>query len=181
ERDEEIDLEDIPQGAAREYKMMAGLKPSLFTTEVSKHATLGLNAYAQASSPIRRYLDLINQRQILAVLRGKKPPYTVEDLQRIILYTEPLLSQALNASRQSKRFWLLEYLRRRKKSGNDLIEGVVLRNDLRWPLVQLDEVFLKTPVRIETSKVKVGDKIKLKLLSVEPRNDYLKVTTCVKI
>lgn len=43
------------------------------------HAGLGLAAYCHASSPLRRYADLLNQRIIKALLVGKRPlPTTVE-------------------------------------------------------------------------------------------------------
>jgi exoribonuclease R len=43
------------------------------TADSVAHEALGLDAYAYASSPIRRYADIINQRAIKAVLLGKGP------------------------------------------------------------------------------------------------------------
>ena len=44
------------------------------TADSVAHEALGLDAYAYASSPIRRYADIVNQRAIKAVLLGKEPP-----------------------------------------------------------------------------------------------------------
>lgn len=46
------------------------LGPSLFSTVASPHTSLGLLAYSQATSPIRRYGDLLVHQQIKAALRS---------------------------------------------------------------------------------------------------------------
>jgi len=43
------------------------------TADSVAHEALGLDAYAYASSPIRRYADIVNQRAIKAALLGKQP------------------------------------------------------------------------------------------------------------
>jgi exoribonuclease R len=48
------------------------------TADSVAHEALGLDAYAYASSPIRRYADIINQRAIKAVLLGKEPSQQVQ-------------------------------------------------------------------------------------------------------
>ena len=42
----------------------------------SPHWGLGLPCYTFATSPIRRYLDLVIHRQLLAVVSGHPPIYT---------------------------------------------------------------------------------------------------------
>jgi len=44
------------------------------------HYGLNLPAYMHATSPIRRYADLVNQRQIKAFFKGDKLPHTREDI-----------------------------------------------------------------------------------------------------
>ncbi len=46
-------------------------KYSAATPDTDGHASLGLEAYTHASSPLRRYADLLNQRAIHAILEGK--------------------------------------------------------------------------------------------------------------
>lgn len=45
------------------------------STHPKAHAGLGLEAYVQISSPLRRYADLVLGRQLRAALRGEAPPY----------------------------------------------------------------------------------------------------------
>jgi exoribonuclease-2 len=57
-----------------------------------KHSGLGLNAYVTATSPIRKYFDLVTQRQVRAVL-GLEEPYSTEDIDAIIQALEPPMSR----------------------------------------------------------------------------------------
>jgi dsRNA-specific ribonuclease len=47
------------------------------------HAHLGLDAYAHFTSPIWRYVDLVNQRCLLAAISGSRPAYQLLDLEKI--------------------------------------------------------------------------------------------------
>ena len=42
------------------------------------HQGLGVPQYAWSSSPLRRAVDLLNQRQLIAVLRGEPAPYPAQ-------------------------------------------------------------------------------------------------------
>ena len=56
--------------AAGLYRVQSGGKVKM-STRPGEHQGLGLTHYLWASSPLRRYSDLVNQRQILAVVRGR--------------------------------------------------------------------------------------------------------------
>ncbi|HIW62122.1 MAG TPA: RNB domain-containing ribonuclease [Candidatus Stackebrandtia excrementipullorum] len=44
------------------------------------HQGLNLSTYTHATSPLRRYADLVNQRMLLACVDGEAPPYTADEL-----------------------------------------------------------------------------------------------------
>jgi exoribonuclease-2 len=46
------------------------------TTSAMAHQGLGISHYAWASSPLRRYVDLMNQWQLVALLDGQVPPFS---------------------------------------------------------------------------------------------------------
>ncbi len=46
------------------------------TTSAMAHLGLGISHYAWTSSPLRRYVDLVNQWQLLALLDGQAPPFS---------------------------------------------------------------------------------------------------------
>lgn len=77
------------------------------------HAGIGLEFYAQLSSPIRRYADLVLQRQILASLVNPiVPQYQTEELLTILANAEAADTEAKDLERRSKRYWALRYLER---------------------------------------------------------------------
>lgn len=47
-----------------------------FSLHAEGHEGLGVSAYAWMSSPLRRYVDLLNQWQLAAAVAGRRPPFT---------------------------------------------------------------------------------------------------------
>jgi len=45
------------------------------TTAPDPHVGLGVDQYAWSSSPLRRYVDLVNQRQLISLVQGSDPVY----------------------------------------------------------------------------------------------------------
>jgi exoribonuclease II len=72
---------DDPLYALRARRRFA---PANVTVEPARHHGVGADAYVQATSPLRRYADLVNQRQIAAVAAGAKPPHVHADLERLV-------------------------------------------------------------------------------------------------
>ena len=70
-------LLDIEQVRARVYLV---LNRARYSPLLQGHWGLNLPAYLHGTSPIRRYADLLNQRQLVAHLEGRPVPCTVEDL-----------------------------------------------------------------------------------------------------
>ncbi len=59
------------------------LERARYAPTVAGHFGLNLPAYLHATSPLRRYADLVNQRILAAVLREEPLPYTSRDLETI--------------------------------------------------------------------------------------------------
>lgn len=49
------------------------------STVAAPHQGLGVAQYMWSSSPLRRYVDMVNQRQIIAMLRDEEPTYPKND------------------------------------------------------------------------------------------------------
>jgi len=134
-----------------------GIQPGL-------HAGLGLPAYAQATSPLRRYQDLALNRQIAAVLAGGTPAYEAPDLQRIAAGTERAELEGRRAERASESYWLLRYLEGRV---GEEVEGTVVEVDPA-PIVLLDETLLEERVPA-LAGLPLGARVRLRVERVNPR------------
>jgi exoribonuclease-2 len=81
-------------------------------TPSGPHSALALPSYTQATSPIRRYHDLLVHHQIKAHLRGESPPFTVDKLSALVCELEPRVQAIHRLIHYSHRYWLLRYLER---------------------------------------------------------------------
>jgi len=92
------------------FRQRRKLLPLYLDTDPNPHSGLGLDLYTQATSPIRRYLDIVVQRQISSFLMGKGPVYNVEKLEEIRTAIEPLVKNLAMVKRNRTRYWTLKFL-----------------------------------------------------------------------
>ena len=98
-------------------------------THAAPHAGLGVAQYAWCTSPLRRYVDLVNQRQVIAVLTGRTPPYTGSDADLFAVLSAFDAKYEAYADFQSRmeRWWCLRWL---QQEGLTRVEAVVTRDDM---------------------------------------------------
>jgi len=171
-------IDSIPEGPAREYASRGFMKRSEIVSNPANpnalfHASLGLQFYTQVTSPIRRYLDLCGQRQLVALIENRPPPYSTETLDRLNLDLGESLGKVHSISRETKRYWILEYLRFMMKEKENLF-GVVIRNDHRGTLIEIEDFGFNHGIRPPTQPP-LGSKVLLEMTSVNPRNDILRL------
>lgn len=82
------------------------------TTVPAKHQGLGVAQYIWSSSPLRRYIDLINQRQLIAMVSKKPAPYAAnsEALLGAMRSFELAYEAYNNFQRGMEKYWCLRYL-----------------------------------------------------------------------
>lgn len=170
-----LEQQEAPEGPAKDFSVRSKLKKSTVAFEPQQHAGLGLSAYIQATSPIRRYLDLCHQRQFISYLRSSKPWVSRDELAEILHSVDVHLQAANVASRETRRYWLMRYLEQRERSKP--IIGTVVRLDLKTPLVELDEVYFSVFARVPKG-TKLGDRLSFKITSIDPRGDVLRLENC---
>ncbi len=79
--------------AVRNTFIKTNITKSIVSAKPLKHFGLGLNSYVQATSPIRRYLDLLVQRQTYNFI-DKLPLLSKEEIASEIDNAKPLLNEA---------------------------------------------------------------------------------------
>ena len=98
------ELERIPDGPARDAAVQRCLSRGVQGTTPLPHFSLGLEAYVQATSPIRRYSDLLVHRQLIASLEDQVP-LTNDQLADVINELDNPMRQAVQISREDQRHW----------------------------------------------------------------------------
>ena len=139
----------------------AGIQPGA-------HHALGLDAYVQVTSPLRRYQDFAMHRQLAAVLAGKPPHYDAAAMQLILAATERAESEGRRAERSMDRYFTLRWLER---SIGATVTAVVV-DVVPRPIVVLDETLLEQPCPALVG-ASTGDRVRLKVERVNPRADVL--------
>lgn len=169
--EEDMEANKIPTGPALDFFMRNQLKRSETLTRPKPHTGLGLKAYTQATSPIRRYLDLVAQRQLFSFLQGLKT-LNESEIKKIIEEVSEPITKANLTSRESKRFWLLKYLEKMSDK-RKTIHGTIVRIVSKTPLIELEEIFITVPVKIKEPIL--GERKEFKIVKVIPRRDYVKL------
>ena len=105
------------------------------TTAAAPHEGLGVDCYAWSSSPLRRYVDLVNQWQLIAHLRNEPPPFTAKSAEFLAALRDFELTYAAYADfqRGMENYWCLRWLRQRQ-------ESAVTARVLRESLVRLEQL-----------------------------------------
>lgn len=98
---------------AQTYTQMLALRKTMrrsqYRTVADPHGGLGLPAYVQTTSPLRRYLDLVVHQQLRAYLRGD-PLLSQADILARIGATEAINGSLREAENKSNTHWTLIYL-----------------------------------------------------------------------
>jgi exoribonuclease-2 len=170
--------EDIIEGPAREYFRRGLMKRSVISTSPLPHYGLAAPAYVQITSPIRRFLDLVNQRQLSNQLTGEGQLLNSLELRELLELCESRLDEANSIQRQRSRYWFLRYFEQQRISE---VTGVIIRADEQRPLVELDDFQTILPFQ-QSKKVgefanretsRLGTRIKLKVQKLSARDDKL--------
>jgi len=138
-----------------------------------KHSGLGLNAYVTATSPIRKYFDLVTQRQVRAFF-GLEEPYSTEDVDAIIQALESPMSHVARLQTGRQRYWLLKYLEQRV---GQKAEAIVLVRRRHSYQVLLTDYMLECDLAINGfSDLKSEDLVQVTLQKVDARKDLITLT-----
>lgn len=131
------------------YRSQASLAPGMkvrMGTKVAPHAGIGVKAYAWSTSPLRRYVDLVNQWQIIACARHGKTaalaaPFKPKDanLFAVISGFDAAYTAYNGFQNGMERFWTLKHL---QQTGATELTATLIKDNL----VRADSLPLVMPV-----------------------------------
>jgi len=108
------------------YRNQRGIKTRM-EVEPGSHEWLGVSHYAWSSSPLRRFTDLANQRQLVALLRGEEAPYSRDELAAAAREFETAYEAYAEHQRHLERYWCLRWIAQEGLEGAD---AAVVRDEL---------------------------------------------------
>ncbi len=110
------------------YRVQSSGKVRL-SVHAEMHEGLGVSSYSWMTSPLRRYVDLVNQWQLVAGLRGQRPPFArnSESLLAALRAFEVTTAGYDEHQRALEHYWCLRWLAQERVTE---IEGTVLRENL---------------------------------------------------
>ncbi len=156
------------------YRSQASLAPGVkvrMGTKALPHAGIGVKSYAWATSPLRRYVDLVNQWQIIACVRHGKTaalaaPFKPKDadLFSIISSFDGAYSAYNGYQAGMERFWTLQYLQQNEITE---IEATVFKEGPGGSfLVRADALPLVLPV-LGAQNLPRGARVRVKLGEID--------------
>jgi exoribonuclease-2 len=144
----------------------------ILSTKPDWHSGLGLDAYITATSPIRKYSDLINQRQIRASL-GLETAYSTDQIADIIKSLELPMSLVGRLQYTRHRYWLLKYL---ENQIGQKEEAIVLHKARRKYQILLTQYMLECDLPMTGGiELKPEDLIQVTIQRVSARQDVIQV------
>ena len=144
----------------------------VLSTKPDLHSGLGLDAYITATSPIRKYFDLLTQRQLRAAM-GLEKPYTEQDVSQIIQKLEYPMACVTKLQFRRNRYWLLKYL---ESHTGKKEEAIVLARRRNFYQILLTEYMIECTLPISSGiNLKPEDLVQVTIQHVDARKDILTV------
>lgn len=175
-----------PEEHAIHYALLRSLKQATYTPEEIGHYALASKDYCHFTSPIRRYPDLVSHRQVLALIRGKRPFADYDELLAIGEDCTRTERKAAAAERELVKLKILLFLQDHVgETFEAIITGVedygFFAQLVQWPidgLVRLERMGAESLWYFEEAsrsliakrggkRYRLGDRVRLRIIDVD--------------
>ncbi len=135
-------------------------------TVAKSHSGVGADCYTTVTSPIRRFLDLVMQHQLVGIISRKGTPFTEKDCKGFVGNILHGVGRANRVRNQRHRYWLLRYLEEGVGVGNSM-DALVLDIQARRVQVVLSDILMEGDLpHNPAGHVEAGDTVRVKLAKV---------------
>ncbi len=155
------------------FRQRRKLNPLIIDVEPHPHAGLGLDSYINVTSPIRRYFDLISQRQMLNFMFKGVSFYNREELEKIRMQVTASIKDLNMVRRNRQNYWINRYLE--KQVGNVFPAIVLDVLKSRYRIILTDFYISVEMKREKDIKLSSGDQIKVRITRADAWNGILKL------
>ena len=169
----DAELEALEPGPVRHAAIKRCLSRGQVGTSPAPHFSLGLDAYVQATSPIRRYGDLLVQRQLRCLLEGT-PPLDEAAMTAVLEDLEPPLRQGLQIQRDDQRHWLQVWFEQQPRRPLPALFLRWLRVDQQLGLVWIEEICQSLPCHCP-GRSEPGQRLQVRAVEVDALRDLLRL------
>ena len=170
----QAELDQLPEGPARDAAIKRCLSRGVQGTQPMAHFSLGLAAYVQATSPIRRYADLASHRQIIAQLEGSTP-LSKSELGELIDDLDDPLRQSIQISREDQRHWQQVWFAQHRDERWDAEFLRWLRPQDGLALVHLADLAMDVVGRVDQGNPNPGDRMTMTVKLADPERGELQL------
>ena len=146
---------------SKAFEAARGFNRSKLSVKHSLHSGLGLEAYLRVTSPMRRYLDLLVQQQLVRFI-NKSDLLNDSDVKERIKVVNASVSKVNKATRQSVEHFRCVYFKQNKQWEG---EGVIVETKGQKASVLIPELAMITQIKFK-SKVDLEQRIKLEVISI---------------
>jgi exoribonuclease-2 len=153
------------------FQQRRKIRPLSIDTVPQPHSGIGVDAYTNATSPLRRYMDLLVQRQILSGVTGKKPVYTQPRIKEMGISVQQTLKDIDVMKRNRIRYWVLRYLAER--IGERLPALVFQKLRSKYLVILMDLLLVGELPLVRMQELSPGDKTTVIVKKADPRADIL--------
>jgi exoribonuclease-2 len=160
-------------------RALQGLPPAKLSVEPKAHAGVGAGLYSSFTSPLRRYLDLLNQAQIVHYLRHGRPRLDQTELAALLPLVVSRLESVGKIQRFRLRYWKLVYMQQeqRSKGGPYFWEGVITDESNNMVSVMLHplELSLRGPRALFGGRVMPGAGVGVRVGKINPLRNEIQI------
>jgi exoribonuclease-2 len=153
------------------YGMLRHMAPARFDTRPGSHAVLAATSYVQCSSPLRRYGDLLTQRQIIAALRNQAAPRSKSSIQRTMGRYAQAIRRYRTIDRKARRYFCLLWLAHRGLGTR--LRAQLIDDPARKGRTLAFAVEVALEIELQRYSGPVGQWVDLEIEAIDPVRDHI--------
>ncbi|MEO0203220.1 MAG: RNB domain-containing ribonuclease, partial [candidate division WOR-3 bacterium] len=153
------------------YKVMTMFKTTILSPEPKPHNIMGLDVYAQFTSPLRRVYDIINQEHLHRAIDNLEPVYNPEKLNEFIKIAIKVEKRRKLIQRSRIDFWTYVYIK--KYFLEKQLKAVVCQVNDKWSELFFPQ-FLITE-KVYYKGVRIGERVNCIIKDVDPFGNKMEI------